>query len=197
MPDRSLIIGCGALARELQQVRVANDWSHVDLVCLDASLHNRPEEIPGRLRAKLDELRAHYDRVFVAYADCGTNGGIDRVLENEPGVARLPGPHCFATFTGEETFNSLMENEPGTFWLTDFLTRHFETMVVKPLKLDSHPELRDAYFGNYSRLTYISQVEDADLLTSAREAASYLDLNFSHYHVGMDGIEQPLKWCSP
>jgi len=193
--EQSLIIACGALAREIQQVKVANDWKHVDLVCLDASLHHRPQEIPGRLAEKLGAIGAGYEKVFVAYADCGTNGAIDRLIEDLPNVVRLPGPHCFSTFAGSHRFDSLMEEEPGTFWLTDFLTRHFQTMVVKSLKLDSHPELKELYFANYRRLTYVSQNQGEGLLSTAEEAANYLGLEFRHIHVGMDELEQPLRWC--
>ncbi|MDG1233557.1 MAG: DUF1638 domain-containing protein [Pseudomonadales bacterium] len=195
MVEQSLIIACGALAREIQQVKVANDWKHVDLVCLDASLHHRPQEITGRLAEKLGAIGARYEKVFIAYADCGTNGAIDRLIEDLPNVVRLPGPHCFSTFAGSHRFDSLMEEEPGTFWLTDFLTRHFQTMVVKSLKLDSHPQLKELYFANYRRLTYVSQNQGEGLLSTAEEAANYLGLEFRHIHVGMDELEQPLRWC--
>ena len=195
MVEQSLIIACGALAREIQQVKVANGWKHVDLVCLDASLHHRPQEIPERLAEKLDSIGGQYEKIFIAYADCGTNGAIDRLIEDLPNVSRLPGPHCFSTFAGSHRFDSLMEEEPGTFWLTDFLTRHFQTMVVKSLKLDSHPELKELYFANYRRLTYVSQNPDEGLLSAAEEAAIYLGLEFRHIHVGMHKIEEPLRWC--
>jgi len=193
--EPSLIIACGALAREIQQVKVANGWKHVDLVCLDASLHHRPQEIPERLAEKLDLIGSQYQKIFIAYADCGTNGAIDRLIEDLPNVIRLPGPHCFSTFAGPHRFDSLMEEEPGTFWLTDFLTRHFQTMVVKSLKLDSHPELKAVYFANYRRLTYVSQNPDEGLLSAADDAATYLGLEFRHIHVGMQKIEEPLRWC--
>ncbi|MBT3900048.1 MAG: DUF1638 domain-containing protein, partial [Gammaproteobacteria bacterium] len=160
MSDRCLIIACGALAREIIQLKSSNHWSHLDVECLSASLHNRPQEIPARLAEKLEAARGKYDRILVGYADCGTAGKIDELIARENNVSRLSGPHCFSSFAGADRYEAMMEDEPGTFWLTDFLARHFETMVLKPLKLDLHPELVDAYFGNYQRLNYLSQVSD-------------------------------------
>ena len=158
---------------------------------MDAWLHNRPEHIPGRLREKLRHYRDRYDRVFVAYADCGTGGGIDKVLEEE-GVQRLPGAHCYQFFAGAARFDALADAEPGTFYLTDFLARHFERFVIRPLRLDTNPELRDSYFGNYRRLVYLSQQQDNELLAAARVAAERLELAFEHIHCGCGELESGL-----
>ena len=178
-----LVIACGALAREIDALKRRWGWRHLHLKCIDARLHNRPAEIPGRLRQMIRRHRAEYGEIFVAYADCGTAGGIDRVLAEE-GAERLEGAHCYEFFAGRERFAALSAAEPGTFYLTDFLARHFDRFVMKPLGLDRHPELRDAYFGNYRKLVYLSQTEDARLLESATQAAARLDLEFEHVHCG-------------
>ena len=186
-----LVIACGALAGEIDALRRRWGWRHLHLKCLDATLHNRPAEIPARLRQAIRRRRAEYDEIFVAYADCGTAGGIDRVLEEE-GAVRLEGAHCYEFFAGRERFAALCAEEPGTFYLTDFLARHFGRFVLKPLGLDRRPELRDAYFGNYRRLVYLSQTEDPRLLKSAAQAAACLDLDFEHVHCGYGGLETSL-----
>ena len=178
-----LVIACGALAREITDLKRSYGWSHLRLKCLDAKLHNRPAEIPERVREAIRESRAKYAQIFVAYADCGTGGALDRVLEEE-GAERLPGAHCYQLFAGSRRFSMLSEAEPGTFYLTDFLARNFERLVIEPLGLDDHPDLRDAYFGNYARLVYLSQTLDAGLVQAARQAADRLVLAFEHVHCG-------------
>ena len=191
MSESILVIACGALAQEITALKRAGGWEHLHLATMDAWLHNRPENIPGRLREKLRRNRDRYDRIFVAYADCGTGGAIDRVLEEE-GVARLPGAHCYQFFAGASRFDELADAEPGTFYLTDFLARHFERFVIRPLKLDTYPELRDTYFGNYRRLVYLSQQQDDELLHAARAAADRLGLEFEHIHCGYGELESGL-----
>jgi len=196
VPERSLVIGCGALAREIQHLKNLNQWHHLDVQCLDASLHNTPDQIPDRLAEKLRLAEGHYDRILVAYADCGTAGEIDKLIEGKPHISRLPGAHCFATLTGLEHYDEWMQHTPGTFWLTDFLVRHFDTMVVRSLGLEQQPELKAIYFGNYTTLIYVAQTDDASLLQRAREAAVFLDLEFQHFPVGMKNLEQSLRWCA-
>jgi Protein of unknown function (DUF1638) len=180
----TLVLGCGALARELLELVERSGLSGaVDVRCLPAALHNRPEEIGPQLDVKLAELAPGYDRVFVAYADCGTGGAVDRVVEKH-GVERLPGAHCYAFYAGLDAFAAIAAEEPGTFYLTDFLARSFEALVYRGLGLDRHPELRDAYFGNYRRLVYLSQHEDPDVLDLARRAADRLGLEFEHRPTG-------------
>jgi hypothetical protein len=179
---RVLIVGCGALAREL--VALTADLPGVDVACLSPDLHNRPDRIPARVRARIREGRAQgYERVFVAYADCGTGGLLDPVLAEE-GVERLPGAHCYEFFAGRTDFARLAEEEPATFWLTDFLARNFERLVIRGLGIDRHPELEHEYFRNYRRLVYLSQTDDPDLLAMARRAADRLGLDFEHRHTG-------------
>jgi hypothetical protein len=178
---RVLIVGCGALANEL--VALTRDLPNVDITCLPATLHNRPGGIPGAVRDRIRRRRAAYDRVFVAYADCGTGGLLDHVIEEE-GVERLAGAHCYEFYAGREAFEQLSAEEPGTFYLTDFLARNFDRLVVQALGLDRHPELRDAYFGNYRRLVYLAQADDPALVRAARRAARRLGLTFELRHTG-------------
>jgi hypothetical protein len=186
-----LVIACGALAREIADLKRRYRWSHLRLRCLDAKLHNRPAEIPRRVREAIRRSRAGHDRIFVAYADCGTGGGLDKVLEEE-GVERLPGAHCYQFLAGTRLFSRLSEAEPGTFYLTDFLARNFGRLVIEPLGLDDHPGLRETYFGNYTRLVYLSQTPDASLLAAARRAADRLMLTFEHVHCGYGELEPEL-----
>lgn len=198
MADPVLVIACGALAREINELKQLNRWEHLDMQCIDARLHLRPALIPDRLRAKIRENKDHYEHIYVAYADCGTVGGIDQVIKEE-GVDRLPGAHCYQWFAGTDRFASMSDEEPGTFYLTDFLAHHFERLVIRPLKLDQHPELRDAYFGNYTRLVFLSQTKDDALLQAAKDAAESLSLAFEHLHCGYGELEtelsaQLMKW---
>jgi len=186
-----LVIACGALAREIEAISRRWGWKHLHLKCIDAKLHNRPAEIPARLRKMIRRHRSAYDEIFVAYADCGTGGGIDRVLAEEGGQ-RLQGAHCYEFFAGRERFAALSTAEPGTFYLTDFLARHFAPFVIKPLGLDRRPDLRNEYFGNYRKLVYLSQTEDAGLLESAARAAARLELEFEHVHCGYGELETGL-----
>ncbi|MEZ5538127.1 MAG: DUF1638 domain-containing protein [Thiolinea sp.] len=193
-----LIIACGALAREIQQLRLLNGWSHVKLQCLEAELHNRPEKIPGKLRAAIAKYRDQYEHIFIGYADCGTGGEIDRIIEQE-GLERLPGAHCYAFFTGLAEFEQLAEEELGSFYLTDFLVRHFERLIIRGLGIDKHPQLAKMYFGHYKRLVYLAQTHDPELMTAAEKAAEYLGLEFKHVYTGYGELEsglnvQSVKW---
>jgi hypothetical protein len=181
--DRLLVIACGALAKEMLDVVRINSLDWVDVECLPARLHNTPDLIPAAVAERLDSAIGRYREVFVGYADCGTGGLLDTVLETR-GVERLPGAHCYEFFATSGVFASLQDQEPGTFYLTDFLVRHFERLVWFGLGLDRWPCLRDAYFGNYKRLVYLSQIETQDLVDQARVAASRLGLDFEHRPVG-------------
>lgn len=179
-----LLIACGALARETLAVVRASRLDHIAVTCLPAILHNRPNLIPDRLRRRIRTARGQgYGRIFVLYADCGTGGGIDAVCAEE-GAERIAGPHCYSFYAGAETFDALMEEEIGTFFLTDYLARHFDRLVMEGLGLDRHPELRELMFGHYRRLVYLSQSDDPALLEKARAAATRLDLSFEHRPTG-------------
>lgn len=193
MPDNVLVIACGALAREIDDLKSAHGWNHLQLSCIDAKLHHRPALIPDRLREKIRRNKAKFDRIYVAFADCGTGGEIDRVIEEEgTDIERLPGAHCYQFFAGSDRFARIAEQEPGTFYLTDFLAEYFDRFVTGPLKINEHPELFDMYFGKYKRVVYLSQVEDARLLQLAEEAGELLGLEFEHVHCGYGELETGL-----
>jgi uncharacterized protein DUF1638 len=179
----TLLIGCGALAREMLALIEAHGWRHLAVACLPAHYHNTPQKIPGAVREKIRESRDRYEKIFVLYGDCGTGGLLDAVLEEE-GVARIPGPHCYQFYAGTADFTRLTDAEPGCFFLTDYLARHFERLIIEGLGLDRHPELRDDYFGNYTKLVYLAQREDAGLRTAARAAAARLGLAYEYRLTG-------------
>jgi len=185
---RTLIVACGALARELLQVVEANGLSHIDVECLPASFHNTPDVIPDAVATRVRAATNRYQRIFVGYGDCGTGGRLDAVCK-ELGVDRLPGDHCYEFLSGSEAFADLHAEELGTFFLTDYLVKHFDRLVVKAFWLDTHPEMLNALFGNYRRLAYLSQVDDPDLLDRARSAAARLGLSFEHRPTGLSNLE--------
>ncbi len=191
MKKTVLIIACGALAKEIVELQRLNGWTHLKLQCLPAELHNRPEKIPDAVRAKIEEQRGLYEHIFVAYADCGTGGMLDKVLA-EFGVERLPGAHCYEFFAGANAFKEMAEAEPGTFYLTDFLARHFDRLIKQGLGLDKHPELMSAYFGNYRRLIYLSQTKSPQLETAAKAHAQYLGLDYLHQHTGLGHVQNDI-----
>jgi hypothetical protein len=179
-PPRTRIIACGALARELLAIMKQPGLTHLSLTCLPAIWHNRPERIPDGVRGKIRQARAEgIERILVAYADCGTGGLLDRVLEEE-GVERIDGPHCYAFFAGQARFEALADAEIGTFYLTDYLVRHFDRLMWQGLGLDRHPDLRDAYFGHYTKLVYLAQIDDPALDAGAQEAAARLGLSWEN-----------------
>ena len=173
----TLVIACGAIARELVRICAANHWEHVAIQCLPPELHNRPERIPAAVRARIEENRNAFERIFVAYADCGTGGLLDKMLA-EYGIERIPGAHCYEFYAGSELFRQLAEEEPGSFYLTDFLVRHFDRLVVRGLGLDTRPQLLPVYFGNYRRLVYLAQTDSQELKAMARAHADYLGLEY-------------------
>jgi hypothetical protein len=178
-----LVIACGAIARELVRIRELNGWDHVEFQCLPAELHNTPDQIPEAVRNRIDRERENFERIFVAYADCGTGGMLDKALEGT-GVERIPGAHCYEFFAGSREFHQLADEEPGSFYLTDFLVRHFERLVVRGLGLDQKPQLMPMYFGNYRRVVYIAQTEDSKLQEMARQHAGFLGLDYLYRFSG-------------
>lgn len=186
-----LVIACGALAHEITALKRANLWDRLDVRCLPAELHNRPEKIPGEVRELIRSSRARYHSIFVAYGDCGTGGLLDQVLKEE-GVERIPGAHCYEFFATAEVFAALAEAEPGTFYLTDFLLRHFDRLVIRGLGLDRHPELHSAYFGNYRRLVYLAQAPAEESKDRARAIAARMDWEFEFRRTGYGTLESTL-----
>jgi hypothetical protein len=176
------IIACGALARDLVALKKQNDCSHWHLYCLPPELHNRPARIVPEVAAKLSELRGRHAELFVAYADCGTAGALDALLQ-PLGISRLAGAHCYETFAGS-AFEQSMQEEPGSFFLTDFLVRHFERLVVSGLGLDRFPELHRTLFANYRRAVYLAQTRSASLEEQARHCAERLGLEYHYRFTG-------------
>ncbi len=180
----TLLIACGALARELLAVGQANGWPHLKVTCLPAKLHNRPDQIPDRLRQRIRTARAQgYDKIYVVYADCGTGGMLDTVCAEE-GVERIPGPHCYSFYAGGDAFNGMMEEELGSFFLTDYLARHFERLIIKDMGLDRHPDLLGMMFSHYKRVVYLAQTDDPALDAKARAAAERLGLAYERRFTG-------------
>lgn len=178
-----LVIACGALSHEIVALKRLNGWDHIVVQCLPADLHNRPARIPAAVRQKIVSGRARFQRIFVAYADCGTGGLLDEVLQDE-GVERLPGAHCYEFFAGTARFMRLSEEEPGTLYLTDFLARHFDRLIIQGLGIDRHPQLEAEYFRHYSRVVYLAQKPTEDLEKRARAAADRLGLEYQFVPTG-------------
>ena len=185
-PRKVLVIACGALAREIVALSAATGRAF-DVTCLPAKLHNRPEKIPEAVRAKIRAGRERYDDILCLYGDCGTGGLLDAVLAEE-GVERIAGAHCYAFYAGEPDFDAMMEDEPGSFFLTDFLARHFERLIIEGLGLDRFPQLRDDYFHAYVRLVYLAQTDDAQLDAKAEAGARRLGLAYERRRTGYGGL---------
>jgi uncharacterized protein DUF1638 len=183
------LVVCGALAQEVLQLKAKHGWD-VEILAVPALLHNHPDRLPSAIHERIWEARKEFGRVVVVYGDCGTGGQLDRLLESE-GVLRIRGPHCYEIY-GETGFDEIMATEPGTFFLTDFLVTQFDSLVIRELGLDRHPELRDDYFGNYSRAVYLAQRKSPVLEEKAREAARKLRLPLEIRHVGYGGLESRL-----
>lgn len=188
---RILLIACGALAREILDIKRTNGWDHMDLTCLPAKYHLFPEKITQAVRNAVAKHRDTYDTIFVVYADCGT-GGLLQAACAELGVDMIEGPHCYSFFEGNERFAEQSESEITTFYLTDFLVRQFEAFIIKPMGLDRHPELRDMYFGNYEKLVYQAQTDDPELTQKARVAADRLGLAFERRLTGYGDLHTAL-----
>jgi len=187
------VIGCGAIAREILAVCEVNSLDHIDLTCLPAIWHNTPDKITPGLKEAIDKAREKgFERIFIAYADCGTGGMLDRLCEDE-GVERIAGPHCYSFFSGNDDFDKRWDDDFTSFFLTDFLVRQFEAFVIEPLGLDRHPELRDMYFGHYKKLIYLSQVEDEALKRMAERAAERLGLAYEYRYTGYGDLTGALK----
>jgi hypothetical protein len=188
---RVRVIACGAIARELVEVLRINELDNISVECLPPELHNRPERIPELVRARIRGARSDYDRILVGYADCGTGGLLDVVCAEE-GVTRLPGAHCYELFAGGEVFAALHEREPGTFYLTDYLVRNFDRLVIEGLGIAAHPELQAMYFGNYRRLVHLAQSHDDALTTLGRRAAARLGLEHERRFTGTGALDAAL-----
>lgn len=164
----------------------------VDVHPLPPLLHNSPQLIAGEVERLVGELRAAYDVVAVGYADCGTYGALDEVCDRL-GVRRLGGLHCYDVFAGAGDVAKLFQDQPGTYLLTDFLVRSFRRTVLVELGLDRYPELRDSYFGQYTRAVWLAQEPTEELEALARRAAEHLGLPLVVVPTGSDRLEVALQ----
>lgn len=188
----AVVITCSALYRDIMNVCRANGWSHLDVQCITAELHNRPQKITGAVKELIDAAKQKQQDVFVAYGDCGTGGLLDTMLEAE-GVERIPGAHCYEFFSGADRFAAFSDAEIGTFYLTDFLVRHFDRLVIRGLGIDKHPELEPMYFGHYRKLLYIAQSQDPDLVERAKAAAERLGVEYEYFYGGSGELGTALE----
>ncbi len=185
---QTLLITCGALAKEMLAILKHNNLENMKVECLPAHLHNTPQLIPEAVRGKIHQYRGEYERIIVLYADCGTGGQLDKVLEEE-GVERIGGTHCYELFAGHQAFADIVDVELGTFFLTDFLALHFDRLVWQGLGLDKNPRLVEIYFANYTRLLYLAQSDNPVALQNAEQAAEKLGLKFEVQHTGYGRYE--------
>jgi hypothetical protein len=192
-PEKVLIIACGMIAREVLAVQERLGLDHIELTCLPAEFHYRPDRIAPAMDAAIVKARAEgYRHIFAGYADCGTGGMLDKVLEKH-GVERMPGPHCFAVYQGMDAYARVADDDMMSFYMTDFLCRQFEAFFIKPLGLDRHPELVQDYFGNYEKLIYLAQTDDPALEKVAVDAARMLGLAYERRLTGYGDLAPALK----
>jgi hypothetical protein len=187
----AVIIACSALLREIQVMIKANGWTHLEVATVSAELHSRPERIPDAVQTLIAAAKRKGQLVFAAYGDCGTGGKLDALLERE-GVERIPGAHCYQFYSGSEQFQRFEEAELGTFYLTDFLVRHFDRLVIRGLGLDRKPELEPLVFGHYRKLLYLAQSEDPELQQRAQAAAQRLGLSYAYHYTGSGELGRSL-----
>ena len=193
MKDKEiLIIGCGAIAHEVREIIELNNWDNVRLQCLNADLHNTPKILPKKIKEAIDTNLNDYSKIFLAYADCGTGGLIDLMLKDYD-IERLDGAHCYEFYSGSSVFEELSEKEIGTFYLTDFLVKNFDRLVVDGLGIQKYPALKEEYFKNYKNVVYLAQKQDNVLELKARECADYLNLEFSALFTGLNNLENQLS----
>ena len=193
MKDKEiLIIGCGAIAHEVREIIELNNWDNVRLQCLNADLHNTPKILPAKIKESIDSNINDYSKIFLAYADCGTGGLIDSILKDYD-IERLDGAHCYEFYSGSSVFKELSEKEIGTFYLTDFLVKNFDRLVIDGLGIQKYPSLKEDYFKNYKNVVYLAQKQDNVLESKARECADYLNLEFSTLFTGLNNLENQLN----
>ena len=187
-----LIIGCGAIAHEINEIIKLNNWNNVSLQCLNADLHNTPKRLPTKIKETIESNLKEYSKIFLAYADCGTGGLIDSMLKNYD-IERLEGAHCYEFYAGSRLFKDLSDREIGTFYLTDFLVKNFKRLIIDGLGISKHPSLKDEYFKNYKNIVYLAQKYDNDLELKAKDCANYLNLEYSVHYTGLDNFEDQLN----
>jgi len=189
----TLVIACGAIAHELVAVLKANQWDHTEIKCLPAEWHNTPDKIVPAIREILSEKTDSFQRVFIAYGDCGTGGKLDTLIAEQhalgnKNIERLGGDHCYAFFAGLDNFASISNDDIGTFYLTDYLAANFDRLILEDLGIKAHPELLSMYFGNYNRLVYLSQQDKPELLETAKQAAKHIHTGLESFDTALSGI---------
>ena len=175
--DGTLVVACGAIAREILAINEILSWDNISIKCLPAIYHNYPEKIAPAVTEVVKNNKQKYQKIYVAYADCGTGGMLEKACK-DLGVEMIQGPHCYSFFEGNISFAKRLN--PTAFFLTDFLARQFDAFVWNPLGLDKHPELIDTYFGNYTKLVYLAQTNDEILKHKAADCARKLNLDFEY-----------------
>ncbi|MEE9332528.1 MAG: DUF1638 domain-containing protein [Granulosicoccaceae bacterium] len=193
MHKSTLVIACGALSHELVALARANHWEHIDIQCLPAHWHNTPDKITPGVENKIIDNRDQFDRILVAYGDCGSGGQLDAMLAKYDDVERLPGAHCYSFFSGNQIFEQFSEDDIGTFYLTDYLAEHFDRLILEELGIAKHPELRDTYFGHYTHVLYLAQTEDQGKLEKAQAAADALGLTLKFHYTGLEPFKDALQ----
>jgi hypothetical protein len=188
----TLLIACGALGQEIITLIDILNLENITVQCLPAHFHNTPDKIPGGVEQKIKEAGQRFDRILVLYGECGTGGKLDEIIERE-GIERIPGAHCYEFFMGQADFKDLFDAEPGSFFLTDYLVKHFDLLIIQGLGLDRFPQLLDDYFGNYSQLVYLAQTGDPELDAAAQAAAARLKLDFERRFTGYGGLKDILE----
>lgn len=184
------LITCGALGKEVVSLIKKHEWD-AEVIGLPAINHTFPERIAPQVEGKITAHREEYQGLIVVYGDCGSKGELDRVLQNYPEIERLKGPHCYEMYAGQD-YHELLDEEPGTFFLTDFMVRTFQGLIIKSMGLDRYPELKEDYFRNYQRVVYLAQQPSEELRQKAHHIADYLDLPLRIQHTGFGALEDRL-----
>ena len=180
-----LIIACGALSHEIIALNQLNQWDCFTVECIPARIHWAPKKIPATVREKIHACRDRFEKIYVAFGDCGTGGELDKVLAEE-NIERIDGPHCFSFMAGNDFFNNDHEKGKGatTLYLTDFFLKHYEKFFVPNLGYDKYPELQEMYFSNYTTLMYTAQVKNEKLEEKAQAIARQLNLDYQYHFSG-------------
>jgi hypothetical protein len=195
-PEKLLVIACGMIAREVLAAKQQFGLEHLELTCLPAEFHFYPDRIAPAMDAAIVKAKADgFKHIFVGYADCGTGGLLDNICEKH-GVERMAGPHCFGFYQGMDAYAKVADDDMMSFYMTDFLCRQFDAFFMKPLGLDRHPELIQDYFGNYEKLIYLAQTEDAELEKVAQAAAGMLGLAYERRFTGLGDLPSSLENAS-
>ena len=186
-----LLIACGALGREIVDLVETNAWSAFDISCLPAKWHNTPDLIVDGVRDKIHSAKDKYQSIYVLYGDCGTGGMLDKMLAQE-GVERIQGPHCYAFYSGKDSVAKHIDDDVTSFFLTDYLAKHFDKLIWQGLGIDRHPQLLEMYFGNYQRVVFLAQTDDTGLQIQAKAAAQKLGLEYEYRFTGYGELETEL-----